>query len=223
MAEFRVWNVARTAAEIRSDFDRSYHGDSRRPPSLVSFHDGTSWGELAGDARVEPAPDAPALVTAAELAKRAEKFAAFRRLATADGDAAKGRAVFAARCLTCHQQGGQGGRVGPALDGVGLTGVEAILRNVLTPNAAMEGGYRNFRIVTRDGRIVQGLLVSRDADAIVVRQPNTADVRIDSRDVEQAGFTGVSVMPEGLLESMPAADVSDLFAHLESLTTPPAR
>jgi hypothetical protein len=30
-------------------------------------------------------------------------------------------------------------------------------------------------------------------------------------------------MPEGLLESMPAADVSDLFAHLESLTTPPAR
>jgi putative heme-binding domain-containing protein len=223
MAEFRVWNVARTAAEIRSDFDRSYHGDSRRPPSLVSFHDGTSWGELAGDARVEPAPDAPALVTAAELAKRAEKFAAFRRLAAADGDAAKGRAVFAARCLTCHQQGGQGGRVGPALDGVGLTGVEAILRNVLTPNAAMEGGYRNFRIVTRDGRIVQGLLVSRDADAIVVRQPNTADVRIDSRDVEQAGFTGVSVMPEGLLESMPAADVSDLFAHLESLTTPPAR
>ena len=223
LAEFRVWNVARTAAEIRADFDRSYLADDQRPASLVSFHGGTAWGELAGNARVEPAPDAPALVTSAALAERADTFARFRRLAEAGGDAAKGRGVFATRCLTCHQQGGQGGRIGPSLDGVGITGIEAILRNVLTPNAAMEGGYRNFRVVTRDGRLVQGLLVSRDADAVVIRQPDTADIRIDSRDIEQADFTGISVMPEGLLQSLPPADVSDLFAHLRALTTPPAR
>jgi putative heme-binding domain-containing protein len=134
------------------------------------------------------------------------------------GDAVRGQALFAAKCLTCHQQGGQGGKVGPALDGLGITGVEAILRNVLTPNAAMEGGYRTFRVVTRGGRIVQGLLVSRDADAIVIRQPNTADIRIAGHDVAQADFTGISIMPEGLLESMPPQDVSDLFVHLKSLT-----
>jgi putative heme-binding domain-containing protein len=223
VAEFRVWNVPRTADEIRSDFDRSYLADDRRPPSLVSFHGGSTWGDLSGDARVEPAPDAPALVTAAALAERAEKFARFRRLAEAGGDAGRGRAVFAAKCLTCHQQGGQGGRVGPALDGVGLAGVDAMLRHVLTPSAAMEGGYRSFRVVTRDGRVVQGLLVSRNADAIVLRQPDTADVRIDARDIDRADFTGVSVMPEGLLESMPAADVSDLFAHLGSLKATPAK
>ncbi|MFM8495211.1 MAG: family 16 glycoside hydrolase [Planctomycetia bacterium] len=223
IAEFRTWNTARSADEIRADFDRSFAGDAARPPSLVSFHGGASWGTLAGDARVEPSLDAPKLVTAAELSARREKFARFRELAESTGDAAKGQALFATKCLTCHQQGGQGGRIGPALDGLALTGVEAILRNVLTPNAAMEGGYRNFRVVTRDGRIVQGLLVSRDADAIVLRQPNTADVRIESRDIAQADFTGVSIMPEGLLESLQPDEVSDLFTHIKSLTAAPGR
>ncbi len=221
VAEFRVWNQARTADQIRADFDRSYVGDDSRPASLVTFHGGTEWGALAGDARVEPALDAPKLVTAAELAARAEKFARFRQLAEAGGDAEKGKQLFATRCLTCHQQGGQGGKVGPVLDGVGVTGVEAILRNVLTPNAAMEGGYRSFRVVTKDGRIVQGLLVSRDANAIVIRQPNTADIRIPAREIAQADFMSISIMPEGLLEALEPQQVSDLFAHLSSLTGKP--
>ena len=217
MAEFRVWNRARTADEIRSDFDRSYQGADERPAGLVAVHGGTSWGDLAGGARVEPAPDAPPLVTAAALAARAEKFDRFRTLARGAGDPAKGKLVFAARCLTCHQQGGQGGRIGPALDGIGLTGVEAILRNVLTPSAAIEGGYRTFRVVTRDGRVLQGLLVSRDAEAIVLRQLDTADIRIESGNVNQADFTPVSLMPEGLLESLSPQEVTDLFAHLATL------
>jgi putative heme-binding domain-containing protein len=221
IAELRVWNRARTADEIRADFDRSYAGDS--PPSLVSFHGGGAWGDLSGQARVEPALDAPRLVTAADARARAEKFARFRALAEGGGDAARGRTVFTTRCLTCHQQGGQGGRIGPALDGLGLTGIEAILRNVLTPSAAMEGGYRNFRVVTRDGRVVQGLLVSQDADAIVVRQPDVADVRIPTNEVAEAGFTTVSIMPEGLLEALQPQEVSDLFAYLMTRPSLPAR
>jgi hypothetical protein len=61
------------------------------------------------------------------------------------------------------------------------------------------------------------LLVAQEADAIVIRQPNTSDIRIPSRDVAQAAFTSVSVMPEGLLESLPPSEVSDLFAYLKTL------
>ena len=223
IAEFRVWSRARTADEIRSDFDRSYVGDAKQPSSLGSLHGGSSWGELVGRARVEPALDAPRLVTEADMQARAEKFETFRTLATTGGDATRGRAVFAAKCLTCHQQGGQGGKIGPALDGLGLTGVEAILRHVLTPSAAMEGGYRSFRVVVRDGRVIQGLLVSRDADAIVIRQPDVADTRIAAKDVAEAEYTGVSIMPEGLLEALQPQEVSDLFAHLVSLRGAPTR
>jgi putative heme-binding domain-containing protein len=218
LAEFRLWNRDRSADEVRADFDRSYAGDDSRPPSLVSFHGGNAWGDLSGKARIEPALDAPKLVTAAELEERLAKFAKFRQLAEAGGDAAKGKNLFAVRCLTCHQQGGQGGKVGPALDGLGLTGTEAILRNVLTPNAAMEGGYRAFRVITKDGRVAQGLLVSQDADAIVLREPDKADLRFPTRDVAQAGFSTISIMPEGLLEAMTPEDVSDLFAYLKTLS-----
>ena len=222
IAEFRLWNRVRTPDEIRTDFDRSYAGDGERPSNLVTFHGGASWGELAGQARVEPALDAPRLVTDADVRARTEKFERFRGLATSGGDAARGRVVFMTKCLTCHQQGGHGGRIGPALDGIGITGVEAILRHVLTPNAAMEGGYRSFRVVTRDGRVIQGLLVSRDADAIVVRQPEVADIRLAVKDVAEADYTGISIMPEGLLEAMRPEEVSDLFAHLESLKGTPS-
>ena len=87
----------------------------------------------------------------------------------------------------------------------------------------MEGGYRSFRVVTRDGRVIQGLLVSRDDDAIVVRQPGVADIRIAAQDVAEADFTGISIMPEGLLEALDPREVSDLFAHLKSLRGGPAR
>jgi putative heme-binding domain-containing protein len=87
----------------------------------------------------------------------------------------------------------------------------------------MEGGYRSYRVVVRDGRVIQGLLVSRDADAIVIRQPDVADTRIAARDVAEAEYTGVSIMPEGLLEALQPQEVSDLFAHLVSLRGSPTR
>jgi putative heme-binding domain-containing protein len=87
----------------------------------------------------------------------------------------------------------------------------------------MEGGYRSFRVVVRDGRVIQGLLVSRDADAIVIRQPDVADTRIPAKDVAEAEYTGVSIMPEGLLEALQPQEVSDLFAHLVSLRGAPTR
>jgi hypothetical protein len=51
-----------------------------------------------------------------------------------------------------------------------------------------------------------------------------ADLRIPALDIAQAGFTGISIMPEGLLEAMTPEDVADLFAYLQTLTAgPPSR
>jgi len=56
------------------------------------------------------------------------------------------------------------------------------------------------------------------------RPPDTADLRIPAPDIAQAGFTGISIMPEGLLEAMTPEDVADLFAYLQALTAgPPSR
>jgi putative heme-binding domain-containing protein len=103
------------------------------------------------------------------------------------------------------------------LDGADAMGVKALLRATLTPNAAMEAGYRTFRVELRDGEVVDGLLVSQDSDGIVLRRQNAEDLRVPQADVRRAGFTKLSMMPEGLLEAMQPADVADLFAYLRTL------
>jgi putative heme-binding domain-containing protein len=97
------------------------------------------------------------------------------------GDRAHGQQVFTSICTVCHTVKGQGGKIGPVLDGAGANGVEALLRNLLTPNAAMEAGYRQFRVETRDGEVQEGLVVSQDDNTIVLRQPK--------RSLSQANFT----------------------------------
>ena len=125
--------------------------------------------------------------------------------------------MFTTVCQQCHSVGGQGGQVGPVLNGAGALGVEALLRNLLTPNAAMEPGYRVFRVELRDGDVLDGIRVSEDKDAIVLRRPNMADTRIAQKDVRKAGFTKSSMMPEGLLDALKPQDLSDLFAYLKTL------
>ena len=217
LSEFRIWDHARAADEIRADFDRSFEGDTK-PAGLTHYFPGAGpWGKLHGGAKVVKTTDFPPLLTPAESKALAEKFQKFHALADRAGDAAKGKAVFSTLCLSCHSVGGQGGQVGPVLNGAGASGVEALLRNILTPNAAMEAGYRAFRVELKDGDVLDGILISRDKDSIVLRRPNSEDTRLSVTGVRRADFTKMSMMPEGLLEGLGEKDVADLFAYLGTL------
>jgi len=157
------------------------------------------------------------LLTEEESLALAEKFTGLRKLANKAGDAARGQTLFASLCQSCHNVGGQGGQVGPVLSGAGALGVDALLRNIITPNAAMEAGYRAYRAELKDGDVIDGILVSQDAEALVLRRANVDDTRIAQKDVRKAGFTKKSLMPEGLLDALPPGQVSDLFAYLKTL------
>lgn len=216
LSEFRIWNRERTATEVRADFDRSFDGTAK-PDGLVGLFSGTSWGKPHGGAKVQKTQDFPPLLTESEAKTLAGKFAKFQALAVESGDAAKGKALFTTTCQQCHSIAGQGGQVGPVLNGAGALGVEALLRNILTPNAAMEPGYRAFRVELKEGDVLDGIRVSEDKDAIVLRRPNLDDTRIAQKDVRKAAFTKSSMMPEGLLDALKPEDVSDLFAYLKTL------
>jgi putative heme-binding domain-containing protein len=236
LSEFRIWKRERSASEIRADFDRSYADSSASPltpalsPSggegvrrahegggLVAVFTGANWGKSHSGAKVQKTQDFPPLLTESEAHALSEKFAKFHALAEKPGDVARGKALFATTCQQCHSVGGQGGQVGPVLNGAGALGVESLLRNILTPNAAMEPGYRVFRVELKDGDVLDGIRVSEDRDAILLRRPNMNDTRIAQKDVRKAGFTRSSMMPEGLLDPMPPDQVSDLFAYLKTL------
>ena len=211
LSEFRVWNRARSADEIRRDFDRTF--EPNQPPAALVF---TGWGKAQPGAKVIRTSDFPPVMSVAEAKALDEKFAKYRALAEQPGDATRGKTA-AMVCQACHLFKGQGATIGPDLSGVGSMGTEAILRNILTPNAAMENGYRIYRVELKSGDLVDAFYVSEDATAVVVRQPGVPDRRITKADIREAKYLRRSLMPEGLLDGFNAEQVRDLFAFLQSM------
>ena len=144
------------------------------------------------------------------------KYEHFLGLMKQPGNAEAGKAL-SALCMACHQFGNTGGTMGPNLSSVGSMGPEAIVRNILTPNAAIEPGYRIFRVQLKDGSLLDAFFVSEEKDAIVVRQMGAGDKRIERKDIASTQFLRQSLMPDGLLDSFTDQQRKDLFTYLMSL------
>jgi putative heme-binding domain-containing protein len=184
---------------------------------LVYVGSGENWGKLHGKARIAKTSDLPPLLTAEEAHKLDEKFAKYRALAQKPGgDPTKGKLV-AGICLGCHLVQGQGGNLAPNISGAGTMGLEALLRNIITPNAAMEAGYRTYRVELKSGDIVDAFFVNEDKDAVVVRLPGVPDRRIAKSEIRNTKYIRRSLMPEGILDALPPDMVTNLFAYLMSL------
>jgi putative membrane-bound dehydrogenase-like protein len=208
-AEYRVWNHARTPAQIRASFDRSLEGAEG-----MKRYDG-HWGKVSKGARIAKTIDAPPLLSEEQAKALDAKFEKYTALIS-KGNPANGK-TYAALCLACHQIGNTGGQIGPNLSSAGAMGLEAVLRNILTPNAAMEPGYRIFRVEMNNGDLLDAFLVSEDKTAVVVRQPGVPDRRIARTDIRSTRFMRRSLMPEGMLDALPDDAAADLLSYLMTL------
>ena len=217
LAEYRIWNVERKPAEIRTNMTRTFAGETL-PAALVfaSASGDAAWGKLGKGARIVRTTDAPPLLNAEQFAALEKKTARYTALAAKPGDPAKGKVVVAL-CQSCHMINGQGGLIGPNLSGAGAMGTEAVLRNIIDPNAAIEAAYRIFQVKLKAGEVIEAFYVSEDATAYVLRQPGGADRRVPKAEVASAQYLRRSLMPEGLLDGFTDDQVTDLFAYLKTL------
>ena len=217
LAEYRIWNRVRTASEIRANFDRSFEGLPKPEGILYLATGASSWGKLKAGATIIRTSELPPLLTAEEAKTVDERFTKFRALANKPGgDPTKGKAI-AAICMGCHLIQGQGGNIGPNISGAGTMGSEALLRRLITPNAALESAYRIYRVELKTGDVVDGFLVNEDKEAIILRQPGVPDKRVSRDTVREAKFIRRGMMPEGILDAMTPEMVTDLFSYLMSL------
>ena len=213
-AEYRIWNRERSAAEIRNFFDRSLlAGDAGL---LYNGSNDHGWGATNKAATLTRTLDLPPVMSLSQATEFDKTYEHYLGLIKAGGHVESGKAL-AALCSACHQFGNSGGNIGPNLSSVGAMGPEAIVRNILTPNAAIEPGYRIFRVTLKDGSLLDAFFVSEDKDAIVVRQMGAGDKRIERKDIVSTQFLRQSLMPEGLLASLTDQQRKDLFAYLMSL------
>ncbi len=134
-----------------------------------------------------------------------------------EGNPANGKKLFQT-CLLCHNVGGKGQNIAPALDGSALRENEALLTAILDPDAAMESSYVIYRVTKKDGSSVEGYLAKNDNRGTTIGFMGGSVQFIQTADIASQGFLGGrSFMPKGLIDSYSDEQVSDLLAYIGTL------
>jgi putative heme-binding domain-containing protein len=136
------------------------------------------------------------------------------------GSVTNGQAVFAkAQCANCHRFGGQGESMGPDLSGVGKRFLKReILDAMLYPSKVISDQYAAKTVLTTSGKSYSGIVAAGAGNEIVILQSNGTKVRLPESEVDEIERSGVSAMPEGLLDALTLEEITDLFAYLLSDT-----
>lgn len=148
------------------------------------------------------------------LQERIERHLA--RLSTAPGDATRGAAVFQKHCATCHQIGGQGARIGPQLDGVGVRGSDRILEDVLDPNRNVDQAFRSVTLALSNGQVLSGLPLREEGEIQVLADSQGQEQRVPRSDIEERTVSSMSLMPSNLADQIPDPEFADLVQFLLS-------
>jgi putative heme-binding domain-containing protein len=133
----------------------------------------------------------------------------------------RGRTLFGeAKCFACHRYDNEGGSAGPDLtSAAGRFSVRDLLESIIEPSKVISDQYAAVIIATTDGKTVTGRIVNLFGDTISVNtdmlDPNKL-VNVDRKRVETMEKSKVSMMPEGLLDTLNQDEVLDLLAYLLS-------
>jgi len=152
--------------------------------------------------------------TRAEAARRiGELRAQLGPEVLAAADLPRGHRLFGERCGTCHRLFGEGQAIGPDLTGGNRTNLDYLLENMVDPSAVVPRDSRMTIVTLADGRVLQGLVTSRDGGSLTLVTP-TDRHRLPLDEIEDVVVTELSPMPEGLLDLLPPDGVRDLVAYL---------
>lgn len=173
--------------------------------------------------RLEQSPDAALAARASEVAAsggrttspdRAAVYERLLPLASRPGDAERGRTVYRELCMVCHTYGGEGGEVGPSLEGVGARGRDEILLEIVDPNRSLESTYQAWVVRTNDGEILTGRMAAESRTTVELLDAEGRSIVVDRADIDAMAAQGISIMPVGLVDDRPAEDVRALLEYL---------
>ncbi len=133
------------------------------------------------------------------------------------GDVAHGAQVYAnSGCGSCHRIGDSGSDYGPDLTRIGRSrSIEYIKQSILDPSADIPTEYEGITAVTAQGRKITGIRVNEDTFSVQLRLQNGGFALLDKTTLKSFDYEKKSVMPA--YTRMPANDLQDLLAYLDSL------
>jgi len=94
--------------------------------------------------------------------------------------------------------------------------LQTMLVNIINPSAEIREGYENHLVETKDDRSLSGFLVEQNNQVVVLRGLDGQNTTLSRKDITRMETSGLSVMPEGLLDTLKEPEIRDLFAYLRS-------
>src|SRR5690606_17842250 len=143
----------------------------------------------------------------------------YKNTLSTDGDQEQGKIVFKRTCAVCHTYDGEGGHVGPDLTGINNQPADAILLHTIVPNYEVYPTYQTISVETNNGSHVAGWMVSETENNITLRTAAGTDESILRSSIKELKNTGLSLMPDGLEQTMTKEEMNDLIAFLRTGST----
>lgn len=148
----------------------------------------------------------------------AEKNAALTRftkmIKSGSADQKNGRTLYLANCGYCHRLFNEGGNIGPELTGYERSNLNYFLLNVIDPNADIREGYGLHKIMTTDGRTIEGKITASNGDTYTILTQTGKEFILSMKQIKEMRASPISVMPERILDRLNDQEVRDIFAYI---------
>lgn len=142
----------------------------------------------------------------------------------AGGNWLRGKEVFfgdTAKCSTCHMVRGEGNPVGPDLSNLVERDYASVLKDIRSPNAALNPDHLSYAIQLTDGEEVTAVLRSERPEGVLIA--DAAGQRLLPRSqVKSLKPTSLSLMPEGMDQVLGEARLKDLLTFLITVPLEPS-
>ena len=161
-------------------------------------------------------PDQGVRVQASEYFQRPglNKVFSIQAITRLKPEAAKGKAIFAGTCATCHKAGNLGNDLGPELTTIGKKYDRvSLLDAIINPSASIVFGYEPWLIKTKDGQSVYGFLIG-DGQTVVVKDISRQQHVIKAADIVSRKKMDISLMPDPAnlgLDEKKLADIAEFL------------
>ena len=120
------------------------------------------------------------------------------------------------KCVSCHLKGEKGVRLGPDLTWIGAIRSERdLLEAIVFPSASIARYHEVINVVTKGGKTISGLMVRETVDKMFLSSAEDNVQSVPFREIEQARYSNVSLMPDGLDKLLKPEEIADLVAYLK--------
>ncbi|MBL9184188.1 MAG: c-type cytochrome [Verrucomicrobiaceae bacterium] len=163
-----------------------------------------------------PRPAPPPLPVSPEQRRQLDTLIAARAAAYAKAkpDLEVGANVFKMNCAACHQIQGEGGLIGPQLDGIGTRGPERLCEDILDPNRNVDAHFHLHTFTLKDGTVTSGFLKAELGEIKILADATGKEHRLSKKDITKSEVTPMSLMPPTFGQTMDEATFSDLLGYL---------